>query len=207
MAQAIADARRTAQVLLAVPLLLAASPVPVDPLLVRQADGTYAPGPIPAATRAQACFRYNNYWCLKGIGWEGKTGIGEQNLVVFSDPAWSARAFAITMRTYQFRHKLLTPRQVMSRFILSPACLGGGRTTAGCEDGWRLVDRYARQIAAALAIGPDDAIGLFKSRYVINADKAHKMFRTIAHIEIGISVQVTDALIDEGLRLAGIKLG
>lgn len=192
-----------ASLLLALPGAAAAA----EPVHVRQADGRYAAGPVPEVTRSQPCFRYNNFWCLKGIGWEGKTGIGEQNLVMFSEPAWGARAFAITMRTYQFRHRLLTPRQVMSRFILSPGCAAGSAATAGCADGWRLVDRYARQIGAALGIGADEAIGLFKSREVIDADKAHKLFRTVAHIEIGISVQVTDALIDEGLRRAGIRTG
>lgn len=190
--------------------LMAAAPAPafeaaVDPgLLVRQKDGSYAPGALPAATTAQPCVRYKNYWCLKGVGWEGKVGTGEQNLIIFADAPSAARAFAITMRTYQFRHGLKTPRAVMSRFILSPGCLTGGRAAAGCAGGWALVDRYANQIGKALGIGADDPIGLFADRQMIDAKKARILFREVAHIEIGISVQVTDALIDEGLRRAGL---
>ena len=130
----------------------------VDPaLLVRQPDGAYAPAPLvglPGTVAEQPCLKYNNFWCLKGTQWRGQTKVGTHRLAVFADPADAARAFAITLQAYRFKHGLSTPTQIMSRFILNPGCLKGGRSKAGCASMWKLVDRHAGRLAGARTARP-----------------------------------------------------
>jgi hypothetical protein len=181
----------------------------VDPaLLVRQPNGAYAPAPLvglPGTVAEQPCLKYNNFWCLKGTQWRGQTKVGTHRLAVFADPADAARAFAITLQAYRFKHGLSTPTQIMSRFILNPGCLKGGRSKAGCASMWKLVDRHAGRLAGALGIGPHEDTGVFVDRTRVNIERARILFREVAHIEIGTTLRVRDSVTDEGLTRAGIS--
>lgn len=177
-------------------------------LLVRQSDGGYGQADLdklPAAVTQQPCYRYNNYWCLKGTKWEGQARVGEQKLAVFQDPADAARALAITLHAYRFKYGLRTPKEIMSRFILSPNCREGGRDASGCGSMWGLVDKYAARIAKAMGISPNEPLGVFKSKTTVDKERARILFREMAHIEIGQTLRVSDELIDQGLKRAGFE--
>ena len=180
------------------------------PLLMRQPDGKYVQADedaLPDAVTRQPCYQYNNYWCLKGTQWEGQAKVGEQRLAVFQDPVYAARAIAITLHAYRFKHNLRTPREIMTRYILSPACREKGRKTDKCSTMWGLVDKYAHRIATALGIGPDEPVKVFPSKTTVDRQRARTLFREMAHIEIGQTLRVTDELIDQGLERAGFKAG
>ena len=177
-------------------------------LLMRGQDGRYVEADeaaLPDAVTRQPCYKYNNYWCLKGTKWEGQDQVGEQRLAVFQDPVYAARAVAITLHAYRFKYNLRTPREVMSRYILSPDCLKSGPNTAKCTHMWGLVDKYAHRIASALGISPNEPMKIFPSKTTVNLERARVLFREMAHIEIGQTLRVTDELIDMGLERAGFK--
>lgn len=177
-------------------------------LLMRAQDGRYVEADeaaLPDAVTRQPCYQYNNYWCLKGTQWEGQAKVGEQRLAVFHDPVYAARAVAITMHAYRFKHNLRTPREVMTRYILSPDCREQGAKGPKCSHMWSLVDKYAHRIASALGIGPNEPMRIFPSQTTVNLERARVLFREMAHIEIGQTLRVTDDLIDKGLERAGFK--
>lgn len=73
------------------------------------------------------CVTKNNYWCVKTPGgdtWRGQVDEDLAHHAIFSDPAWSARAFARIMRSYRFRHNLRTAREVISRYAPPSDCIG-----------------------------------------------------------------------------------
>lgn len=185
-------------------------PTDAPPLLMRARDGNYVKADLaalPPTVVEQPCYQYNNYWCLKGTRWEGQAKVGEQRLAVFHDPIYAARAVAITIHAYRFKHNLRTPREIMTRYILSPDCRKNGPGTAKCSSMWGLVDKYAHRIGAALGIGPNDPLQVFTSRNTVNVERARALFREMAHIEIGQTLRVPDELIDKGLERAGFKEG
>ena len=185
-------------------------PVSTPPLLMRAADGSYVKADLaslPKAVVEQPCYEYNNYWCLKGTKWEGQEKVGRQRLAVFQDPVYAARAVAITIHAYRFKHNLRTPREIMTRYILSPDCREKGPATAKCTHMWGLVDKYAHRIATALGIGPNEPMKIFPSQTTVNLERARTLFREMAHIEIGQTLRVPDELIDKGLERAGLKAG
>lgn len=180
------------------------------PLLMRTRDGSYVKADeaaLPKAVVEQPCYQYNNYWCLKGTRWEGQEKVGEQRLAVFHDPIYAARAVAITIHAYRFKHNLRTPREIMTRYILSPDCRKNGPNGEKCTRMWGLVDKYAHRIGAALGIGPNEPLKVFTSQNTVNLDRARTLFREMAHIEIGQTLRVPDELIDKGLERAGFKEG
>lgn len=183
-------------------------PTSTPPLLMRSGDGSYVKADVaslPKVVVEQPCYQYNNYWCLKGTQWEGQEKVGRQRLAVFQDPIYAARAIAITMHAYRFKHNLRTPREIMTRYILSPDCRESGPGTAKCTHMWGLVDKYAQRIGAALGIGPNEPMKIFPSQSTVNLDRARTLFREMAHIEIGQTLRVPDELIDKGLERAGLK--
>lgn len=183
-------------------------PTSAPPLLMRTADGRYVKAELaslPKSVVEQPCYEYNNYWCLKGTRWEGQEKVGRQRLAVFQDPVYAARAVAITIHAYRFKHNLRTPREIMTRYILSPDCRQNGPGTAKCTHMWGLVDKYAQRIGAALGIGPNEPMKIFSSHTTVNLERARTLFREMAHIEIGQTLRVPDELIDKGLERAGFK--
>lgn len=65
---------------------------------------------------------------------------------------------------------------------------------------------YARNIAGALGLGPDDPIGLFISDTSVNRRVAQELARAMARFELGQDYTVSDDLIDAGLRRAGFTI-
>lgn len=182
-------------------------PASTPSLLMRTSDGSYVKADVaelPKAVVEQPCYQYNNYWCLKGTKWEGQEKVGRQRLAVFQDPIYSARAVAITIHAYRFKHNLRTPREIMTRYILSPDCRESGPGTAKCSHMWGLVDKYAKRIGTALGIGPNEPMRIFPSKTTVNFERARTLFREMAHIEIGQTLRVPDELIDKGLERAGL---
>ncbi|MGB0843896.1 MAG: hypothetical protein ACPGVN_04045 [Alphaproteobacteria bacterium] len=73
------------------------------------------------------CLPKYNYWCLKTPGsteWKGQTGEDLASHAIFSHPIYSARAFTRVMRTYHFKHKLRTAREILSRYAPTSDCIG-----------------------------------------------------------------------------------
>lgn len=208
---------KNSQVLLASAFMMAnvahaqIQPVAIPYLHVRTAADTYVPltadraAALPKIVTSQPCVRYNNFWCLKGTHWDGEISAGEQHLAVFSSPVYAARAFAIVITKYYTAYKLKTPHAILSRFILSPAC-ATDRTSAICQDMWARVSQYSASLSDAMGIAADDDCALLRADGSLNAARARLLFRAIAHQESGTTLQINDALIDAGVKAAGMVM-
>ncbi len=186
-------------------------PVAIPYLQVRVSADTYVAltpdhaAMLPKTIISQPCVRYNNFWCLKGLHWNGQTGVGEQHLAVFATPVYAARAFAIMIKKYYMVYNLKTPRTILGRFILSPVCTTE-HTSPVCRDMWARVSKYSTDLSAAMGIADDEDCTLLRADGSFNAARARVLFKALAHQESGITLQVSDALIDEGIKAAGISM-
>lgn len=158
------------------------------------------------------CARHLNFWCLKTPGndrWLGQTGQDGKNHAIFDDPEFGARAFFRLMRTYRFRHGLTTTNQILGRFAPASDCIGSlarDPATGTCPRGENPTWVYARNIAAALGLGPDDPIGLFLDETTVNRAVALELARAMARFELGPDYSVSADLVDAGLRRAGFTV-
>jgi hypothetical protein len=82
---------------------------------------------------------------ISPINWQGKIGGADRSFETFADPRAGIRALAVNLRTYQNVHGLNTVRQLVTRW--APAT----ENDTGA---------YVRAVAAAMGVGPDDAINL-----------------------------------------------
>lgn len=186
-------------------------PAAIPYLQVRTAGDIYIPltaihaVQLPKVITSQPCVRYNNFWCLKGTQWDGQIKVGEQHLAIFSTPVYSARAFAVMIKKYYRVYKLKTPRTMLSRFILSPSC-AAQKSLSVCKDMWARVDKYSVDLAGAMGIAVDEDCGIMRPDGSFVATRARILFRALAHQESGITLQVNDALVDEGIKASGIAV-
>jgi len=92
-------------------------------------------GPVPAQFTARTvvnnpsrCAALNNYWCVKtptdGKRWEGQVGEDRSGHAYFSDPVYSARAFARIIRSYHVRRNIRSISGIINRYAPSSDCIG-----------------------------------------------------------------------------------
>ena len=154
------------------------------------------------------CIRHNNYWCIKAVGWNGEIGQDDRNHAIFSEAKFGARAFFRLMRNYRFRHDLKTTREIFGRYAPFTDCIGSlprNPETGECPNGPNPTLQYATTVAASMGVGIDDDIGLFDVEEKIDRDKAHTLARAVAQFELGSRFDVTPALLDQGIELAGLS--
>lgn len=132
-------------------------------------------GTQPFADNLGRCAGINNYWCIKTPGsasWKGQTGADSSGHAIFSDPVYSARAFARLMRIYRFRHGLLTLRQVAQRYAPPGDCVGS-LSFCPVSDEIRVgADRPQRQVGDQLITYSLNLPGAdFERRPLANCDR------------------------------------
>lgn len=167
----------------------------------------------PATRRAlPLCARHMNFWCLKTPGpvyWLGQTGQDARNHAIFAEAQYGARAFFRLMHTYRFRHGLTTSNEIFGRYAPASDCIGSvprNPATGACPRGENPTWIYARNIASALGLEPDDPIGLFISETEIDRRVAVELARGVVAFELGRGFTVSDDLIDAGLLLTGFSI-
>lgn len=123
-------------------------------MVVSVAGSEYAPRTLALKNR--------NYLNIKqlqnGDRWKGSLGEDKHGHVIFESPAWSIRAGAITLRTYERKHGLKTITELVHRFA------EGNRPA------------YIRHLCRALGVKPDQKISFTK--YLPELLKAMVQFET-----------------------------
>jgi hypothetical protein len=122
----------------------------------------------------------------KGNAWQGQVGLettgNPPRFAVFQSHEYGIRALACLLTTYQDRHKLRTVRGIINRWAPSVENNTGS---------------YVMAVARAMDRGPDDELDLHTY-----ADLRPLVQAIITHELGGNPYQ--PAVIDEGLRLAGV---
>ncbi len=120
--------------------LVEQTPLPRQELVITVAGSEYAPKTLALKNR--------NYLNIKqlqnGDHWEGSIGVDKFGHVIFESPAWSIRAGAITLRTYERKHGIKTVKQLVHRFA------EGNR------------ESYIQHLCKALGVKPDEKISITK---------------------------------------------
>lgn len=183
-----------------------------SPLLIKR-NGILMPANYTEAELARPgrlCIRYNNYWCIKSSGWRGEVGQDDRNHAIFEGPEYGARAFFRVMRTYRFRHGLRSTYEIFNRYAPSDDCIGSlprDPETGLCpNNAINPTYQYALSVAEALGVGVDDDINLFDDEERVDRGVAHRLARAVLKFEVGKRHDVTDELLDEGLRLADLQV-
>ena len=134
--------------------LVEQAPLPRQELVISVAGSEYAPRTLALKNR--------NYLNIKqlqnGDTWKGSLGVDKHGHVIFESPAWSIRAGAITLRTYERKHGLKTVTELVHRFA------EGNRPA------------YIRHLCRALGVKPDQKISFTK--YLPELLKAMVLFET-----------------------------
>jgi hypothetical protein len=93
----------------------AASLVPVSTASLQQVlDGDVA-----------RCVKLNNYWCIKGKGWDGQISSDAEGHAAFATAADGTRAAAILLRRYYMEFGRLSSLNIVSRWAPAECRLGG----------------------------------------------------------------------------------
>jgi len=131
-----------------------------------------------------------------GTRWQGMARVqSDARFVVFSGAKWGIRTIARILITYQDRRRAVDGSRIdtVRKFI--------SRWAPPSEND---TDAYARTVARALGVGPDDA-GID----VYDYDTMLELVRAIVRFENGVAPEATDWYpIDtyvSGLRLAGLE--
>jgi hypothetical protein len=118
--------------------------------------------------------------------WQGQVGIeatgSPPRFAVFESHEFGIRALAALLTTYQDRHNLRTIRGIISRWA------------PGTENN---TDAYVHAVSRAMGVGANDPLDLHTYAHMRPLVEA-----IIAH-ELG-GQPYSDAVLDEGLRLAGV---
>jgi len=132
-----------------------------------------------------------------GTRWQGMAAVqSDARFVVFSEPKWGIRAIARILITYQDRRRAHDGSRIdtVRKFISRWAPPGENDT-----------DTYARTVARALGVGPDDA-----GVDVYDYSTMLALARAIVRFENGAPTWASDWYPEDvyvaGLRLAGIEL-
>lgn len=116
------------------------TPVVRQELVISVKDSEFAPKTLALKNR--------NYLNLKtpsnGDRWKGQIGEDPFGHAIFESPAWSIRAGAITLRTYERKHGIKTVTDLVHRFA------EGNR------------EPYIKHLCKALGVKPDQKISLTK---------------------------------------------
>ena len=151
------------------------------------ASDTPGPGPgkpagvaLTTGARAPRGIRNNNPGNIeKGAPWQGLAAdqSADSRFAVFDSPVYGIRALTVVLLTYRNRHKLRTPREIISRW--APAFEND-------------TGSYVAAVARAAGIGPDDPVTDQELPAVVAAIIKH---------ENGINPYPAD-LIADGIRRA-----
>ncbi len=118
--------------------------------------------------------------------WQGQVGIettgNPPRFAVFESHEFGIRALAALLTTYQDRHNLRSVHQIINRW--AP---GNENDTAS----------YVRAVCQKIGVGPNDALDLHTYAHM------RPLVEAIITHELG-GQPYTDAVLDEGLRRAGI---
>ena len=195
-----------------VALIFFANMAVADDGLLRLKGGSFvAIDTSSAAKRAglPLCARHLNFWCLKtprGDVWNGQINKDAKNHAIFDDPRYGARAFFRTMFSYRYRHGLNSANEILGRYAPASDCIGSvdrDPVTGKCPDGENPTWIYAKRVAKSVGVSPDALLNLFINKATLDRKVARSLARAIARFELGSQYSVSDALIDEGVRLAG----
>ena len=109
-------------------------------IIISVAGSEYAPKTLALKNR--------NYLNIKqlsnGDKWQGSLGVDEHGHVIFESPAWSIRAGALVLKSYERKHGLKTVKQLVHRFA------EGNR------------EPYIKHLCKALGVKPDQKISFTK---------------------------------------------
>lgn len=150
------------------------------------------------------CIRYNNYWCMKAVGWEGETGKDSRGHAMFDDPVYAARAVARQFRTWWYRDQRRTAFKIMSAYAPPDDCVGSIGTPPNCKYGINPTEEYATRVAKAVEKGPHDQLELFDAKGKLNRKVAIPLMQAIARFEITEKYEVSQDLISLGIDKAGL---
>lgn len=121
--------------------------------------------------------------------WQGQTGLGDRWLPAsrrrfaeFEAHEWGIRALAALLTTYQDRHSLRSPHQIISRW--AP---GSENDTAA----------YVQAVCQRIGVGPNDVLDLHTYAHM------RPLVEAIITHELG-GQPYDDRTLDEGLRRAGV---
>ncbi len=194
-------------------LTFSASANEQDGLLIR-VDGEWRPSNYTTTELKRSgmlCIRYNNYWCIKGSAsnpWVGQIGLDDRKHTIFRTAAHGARAFFVVMRTYHSKYGLRTTREIFSRYAPATDCVGSlsrNPRTGKCPQGENPTLLYARSVAKALGLGPNDDIELFDAAGRASFAVALALAKGVVQFELGPNRTVTQGLVRAGLKLANIE--
>ena len=120
--------------------LVEMQPTTKQELIISVAGSEYAPRTLALKNR--------NYLNLKSLSngdrWKGQIGEDPFGHAIFESPAWSIRAGAITLRTYERKHGIKTVEDLVRRFA------------EGNQE------PYIKHLCKALGVKPDEKISLTK---------------------------------------------
>lgn len=163
------------------------------------------------SARLPKCARINNYWCVKTPGadtWNGQIGEDDRGHAQFDHPTYSARAFVRLMHTYRFKHGVTSLRGIVYRYAPPGDCIGSNRDprTGLCPDGANSPSAYAWWVAEALGVGLDEPLPLFVDERTVNADWMAALAVNMAAFEMGRAFRPHPALVEDGIRMAGLGI-
>lgn len=150
------------------------------------------------------CIRFNNYWCIKSVGWNGEVGHDSRGHAKFSDPVYSARAAAKQMKTWWYRDERRSAFEIMSAYAPPDDCVGSIGKPPDCPYGINPTADYATRIADAVGKGPRENLNLFNEDGKMNRSVAISLLQAIARFELTDRYEVTSELIGEGIDRAGL---
>jgi hypothetical protein len=71
------------------------------------------------------CVKLNNYWCIKGKGWDGQIGSDTEGHAAFATAADGTRAAAYLLRRYYIDFGRVSAMNIVSRWAPAECRLGG----------------------------------------------------------------------------------
>ena len=127
-------------------------------MVVSVSGGEFAP-----KTLAQQNRNFANVKSLKnGQVWEGQIGTDKFGHAIFKHPAYSIRACALVLKSYERRHKIRTVKDLVHRFA------EGNR------------EPYIKHLCKVLDVEPEEKISLTK--------RLPELLRGIVRFETGLSI-------------------
>jgi len=154
-------------------------------------------------SEGMVCIRFNNYWCIKAVGWKGEIGRDSRGHAIFDDPVYAARAVARQFWTWWNRDKRRTAFDIMSVYAPPDDCVGSIGKPPKCKYGLNPTEAYAAKVAEAVQKGPHDMLDLFDDKGRMNRNVAIPLMQAIAKFEITDKYRVSPDIIGAGIEKAG----
>lgn len=138
--------------------LVEQAPLTRQELVISVSGGEFAPRTLAQQNRNLA----NVKALSNGDRWEGQIGVDRHGHAIFKHPAYSIRACALVLKSYERRHGIKTVKALVERFA------EGNR------------EPYIKHLCRVLGVGPEQKISL----------TAHlpELLRGIVRFETGLSI-------------------